>query len=70
MGENQSGKFTTSKKVNLDFCLPDFSATNIVTWKCYVDESTNNIYDMILGRDLLTALVLDLNSPNNVIYGG
>ena len=56
MWETQAGKFTTSKKVNIDFFSPDFSATKIVTWKFHVDESTNGIYDMILGRDLLTAL--------------
>ena len=26
MWETQSGKFTTSKKVNIDFFLPEFSA--------------------------------------------
>ena len=34
-----------------------------------MDESTNGIYDMILGRDLLTALVLDLKFSKNVIIG-
>ena len=36
MWETKSGKFTTSKNVNIDFCLPEFSATNIIrgnsTW--------------------------------------
>ena len=70
MWETQAGKFTTSKKVNVDFCIPKFSATNIVTWKCHVDDSTNGRYDMILGRDLLTALGLDLKLSKNVIIGG
>ena len=35
-----------------------------------MNESTNGIYDMILGRDLLTALGLDLNFIENVIIGG
>ena len=47
----------------------DFSATNIVTCKCHVDESTNSRYDMILGRDLLTALVLDIQFSDNIIIG-
>ena len=59
--ETQAGKFTTSKKVNVDFCLPEFSATKIVSWKCHVDKKTNSMYDMNLGRDLLTELGLDLN---------
>ena len=29
----QARKFTTSKKVNVDFCLPEFIAMEIVTWK-------------------------------------
>ena len=35
-----------------------------------IDESTNGRYDMIPGRDLLTALVLDLKFSENVIRGG
>ena len=70
MWETQSEKSTTSKKVTVDFCLPRFSAKNIVTWKWHVDESTNGRYDMILGRDLFTALGLDLKFSDNVILGG
>ena len=35
--------------------------TKIVTGVCNVDESSERTYDMILGIDILTALVLDLN---------
>ena len=38
-------------------------------WKCHVDESTNGRYDMILGRELLTALRLDLKFDEKVIIG-
>ena len=67
--ETQSETFTASNKVNINFCLPDFSATNIVTWKFHIDESTNSRYYIILGRYLLTALVLDLKFSGNVIIG-
>ena len=70
MRENQARKFTTSKKVNVDFCLPEFSATKIVTWKYHVDKYTNGRYDIILGRYLLTALGLDIKFSENVIIGG
>ena len=43
---------------------------NIVTCKYHVDESTNGRYDMILGRDPLISLVLDLKFSDNVIIGG
>ena len=47
--------------VNVDFCLLEFSTTKIVTWKCHVEKYATGRNDIILGRDLLTALVLDLN---------
>ena len=31
---------TTNLKVEIDFTLPAFSATNVVTWNCHVDDST------------------------------
>ena len=41
-----------------------------MTWKCLIDESTNSRYYTILGRDLFTALGMDLNFSDNVISGG
>ena len=38
MWEIQAGKFTTSQKVNVDFCLPEFSATKIVSWKYHINK--------------------------------
>ena len=67
MWETQPEKFTTSKKVNLDFVLPEFSATNIVTCKYYVYELINSRYDKILGKDILTALGLDLKFAEKVV---
>ena len=68
MWETQARKFTTSKKVNIDFCLQEFRATKTMTWKFHIDESTNGRYDMTLGRDLLTALGLDLKCSEHVIH--
>ena len=70
MWETQSRKFTTSKKGNVYFSLLDFSETNIVACKCPVEKSKNGRYDMILGRDLITALLLDFKFFENVIIGG
>ena len=56
--------------MNVDFCLPEFSATKILSWKCPVDNKINRSYDMILGRDLITALGLDLKFSENIIIGG
>ena len=67
--KTQVEEFTTSKKANVDLCLPEFSATEIVTWKCHVDESTNCIYGMIPGRDLITTLGMDPKFSGDVIIG-
>ena len=70
MWENQSEKFTASTKVNVEFCIPEFVSTKIVTWKFHVAKSTNSRYNMILGRYLLTALGLDVKFFENIILGG
>ena len=56
--------------MNVDFFLPEFSATKIVTWKIHVAESTNVRYEIILCREPLTAMGLDLMFSDNVIIGG
>ena len=50
--QTKYGNISTNIKVKVDFILPAFSATNIVTWKCQVDESAKGKYDITLGRDL------------------
>ena len=49
----QTGNITTNYKVKVDFTLPALSATNVVTWKCHVDDAAKVRYDMILGPDIL-----------------
>ena len=70
MWKTQACKFTTSHKMNVESCLTEFSATKIVLWNCHVDNNTNIRYDVILGRDLLTLMVLDLKFSVKVITGG
>ena len=50
----QAGNVTTNLKVKVDFTLPALSATNVVTWKCHVDEFAESRYNIILGQYLLT----------------
>ena len=47
---------TNNLKVEEDFTLLDISATNVLTWKCHVDDSSKGKYNMILGRYLLSEL--------------
>ena len=66
----QAEMFTISKKADVDFFLLGFSATKILTWKCHIDDSTNSRYDTILGRHLITLLVLDIEFSENFIIDG
>ena len=50
----QAGNITTNYKVKLDFTLITLSTTNVVAWKCRVDDSAKGRYDIILGKYLLT----------------
>ena len=56
--------------MNVHFYLPEFSVIKIVTWKCHVDASTTGRYGMIICRDLLTTLVLDIKFSQNTVIGG
>ena len=63
----KADNITTNLKVKVNFTLPKISATNIVIWKCHVDESANGRYDIILGRDLLSELELNFKSSDHAI---
>ena len=56
----QVGNITTNMRVKIDFTLPELSATIIVAYNFHVNESTKGRYDIILGRYILTVLVLIL----------
>ena len=49
MWKTQGGNVTTNEMVTVEFCLPVFNATKIVTWEFHVAYSTEIIYCMILG---------------------
>ena len=69
MWDTKAGKFTTPKKETVYFFLPEFRAKKLVTWKSQVDKSTNCICIMILGRYLLTAMVMACKFYENVTVG-
>ena len=56
----QAGNITSDLKFKLDFALPALSTENVVTCKCYADDSAEGRYDIILGRYILTELGLNL----------
>ena len=60
-------KITNNLKVKIDFTLPELSTTKIVKWNCHLDDSAKERHDLILGRDLLTELGLNLKFSDNII---
>ena len=48
----EDGNINTNLKVEVDFTLPELSATNVMTWKYHVDDSSKGRYNMILGKYL------------------
>jgi hypothetical protein len=58
----KAGTFKTDRKVKCQFTLPEFHEGKDISWSMYVDESDArlNSYDMIIGRDLLHELGIDL----------
>ena len=57
---NPSQEFHDLKEGERRFLLTIIYCDKIMTWKYQVDKSTTSRYDMILGRDPLTALGMDL----------
>ena len=49
----QARNITTNHKVEVYFTLPTLSATKVIKWNCYMDDSSKGKCNMILGRDLL-----------------
>jgi hypothetical protein len=59
----KGGIFQTNGICPVKFYLPEFSTQECVKWNFHVNNSkhmTKNHYDMILGRDLLEQLPLDI----------
>ena len=54
-----AGVLTTTKQVNVNLTLPELHEKRMITWKMHVTKSDLN-YDMIIGRDLLSKLGMDI----------
>ena len=59
--------FMTNYMVIVEFSLSLLSATIIVSQKCHMNDSTSGRYDMIISRDLLTTIGIDLKFTINTI---
>ena len=54
--ENRIKKFYHYQSINVDFYLPQFSATEIVACKCHLDNSIEIMCIMIMDRYIITPL--------------
>ena len=63
----QAGKITTNSRVKIDFSLTGLGATKIVTCNCHVYDTAKIRNDMILRRDILAELGLNMELSDNVI---
>ena len=53
--------------VEVDFTLPEHGATNVMTWKCHVYNSSKGRYDMILVSYIKNRISLNLKISDHVI---
>ena len=67
--KTQSGMFKTDRTCKVTFTLPTLYENREIEWKAYVTESTaeNNRYDMIIGRDLMHEVGIDLKFSTGII---
>ena len=58
----KSGNFKTDKLCKVSLTLPALFENREIEWDCYVDESDPDscLYDMIIGRDLMIELGIDI----------
>jgi len=54
-----SGPMTTNAKAKAQFTLPELQDDKLIEWDLHVSDSLGN-YDMIIGRDLLEFLKIDI----------
>ena len=69
MWNTNGGKFSTKHEIPLTIILPEFSSSMEVQWSCAIDENPESTYDMIIGRDLQSALRMDISfSTSSLIW--
>jgi hypothetical protein len=57
----KAGSFKTKKSCDIEFTLPGFHENRKIACKAYVDESHESCsYDMIIGRDIMHSLGINL----------
>ena len=62
MWTTKSGTFTTTRKCRINFTIPSLHKHREITWNCYIDDrhSSTSPYDLIIGRDLMHEIGIDI----------
>ena len=67
--ETASGDFSTKETVQAQFTLPELHEERLIEWKVHLTDNESMNYDLIIGRDLMTELGLDvLFSSNKIMW--
>ena len=66
----KTGTFVTSRKCKVELVLPELHRDKHITWMMHIDESDmlSSKYDIIIGRDLLKAVGIDLMFSTQEIH--
>ena len=59
-----AGSVQTGLKTKIEFLLPEFFEDRLIEWEAHLTDKLGS-YDMIVGRDLLSELGLDINLPKH-----
>ncbi len=70
--KTEAGSFTTTKKCQVEFTLPEFTKTKSVQWDLHVNSqpNKNGRYDLIIGRDLMIELGININFQDSTLQWG
>ena len=61
-----NGELTTSKCAKAQFTLPELHDNRLITWTFAITENLSS-YDMIIGRDIMSDLQMDVKFSTNTI---
>ena len=65
-----AGEMTTRDKTKLQFTMPELHDKRLIEWNCHVIKDMGN-YDMIIGRDLMSFLGMDVQfSSHEIVWDG
>ena len=62
-----AGIFQTNRTAKIYFTLPEFYEGKLIEWKVHLFPATNNNYEMIIGRDLLTELGIEFSFSKQIM---